>query len=154
LGDLHQQQKQFEQAIQEYNRALAADSRFVNPSFGLALIAMQQNRWEDAARFSEQVLTMNSLAFPTAYFYNAVANYNAGKLEPAETSARKYKSLDTEHRHPEVSLLLGQIDLKKNNTSAAVQEMREYLTLAPNASNAEEIRQWLKQHEETNVANQ
>jgi tetratricopeptide (TPR) repeat protein len=102
LGDIHQQQKQFEPAIKEYNQALAADPRFVNPSFGLALIAMQEKRWEDAARFSDQVAKMNSLAFPSAYFYNAVANYNLGRLEPAEQSARKFKSLDVEHRHPDI----------------------------------------------------
>jgi tetratricopeptide (TPR) repeat protein len=154
LGDLHQQRKQFEQAVEEYKQALAADSRFVNPSYGLALIAMQQGRWQDAAQLSDQVLKMNSLAFPAAYFYNAVANYNVGKLEAAEATARKFKSLDTEHRHPEVSLLLSQIDAKKNDMSAATQELREYLALAPNAPNAEEIRQRLKLQDESSVAKQ
>jgi tetratricopeptide (TPR) repeat protein len=154
LGDIHQQQKQFDPAIKEYSQALAADPRFVNPSFGLTLIAMQQKRWQDAAQFSDQVVKMNSLAFPSAYFYNAVANYNLGRVEPAAESAKKFKSLDTEHHHPEVCLLLGQILVQKNDVSAAVQEMREFLTLAPNASQAEEVRQWLKQYDDTNVAKQ
>lgn len=153
LGDIHQQQKQFDQASKEYSQALAADPRFVNPSFGLALIAMQEKRWEEASQLSDQVVKMNSAAFPSAYFYNAVANYNLGKVDAAEVSARKFKSLDTEHRHPDVSLLLGQIDIQKNDLSAAAQEMRDYVALAPDAPNAEQARQWLKRYESTNATN-
>jgi tetratricopeptide (TPR) repeat protein len=151
LGDIHQQQKQFGPAIKEYSQALAADPRFVNPSFGLALIAMQEKRWQDAAQFTDQVARMNSLAFPSAYFYNAVANFNLGRIEPAEQSARKFKLLDTEHRHPDVCLLLGRIFVQKKDYASAAQEMRDYLALVPNA---EEVRQWLKQYDERNVAKQ
>ncbi len=154
LGDIHQLQKQFGPAIKEYTQALAADPRFVNPSFGLALIAMQEKRWEDVVMFTDQVAKMNSLAFPSAYFYNAVANYNLGRIEPAEQSARKFKSLDIEHRHPDVCLLLGQIFLRKNDSASAALEMREYLTLAPTAANAEEVRQWLKSYDDARVAKQ
>ena len=58
LGDIHQQQKQFDSAIKEYSQALAADPRFVNPSFGLTLIAIQEKRWQDAAQLSDQVVKM------------------------------------------------------------------------------------------------
>lgn len=154
LGDIHQQQKAFDQAVKEYTQALSADPRFVNPSFGLALIAMQQKRWQDAVQFTDQVVNMNPMAYPSAYFYNAVANYNVGKVEAAEASARKFKSLDTEHVHPDISLLLAQVLIQKNDPAGAAQEMREYLTLAPNAANAEEIRQWLKRYEDANMAKQ
>ncbi len=154
LGDIHQMRKEFGPAIKEYTQALAADPRFVNPSFGLALIAMQEKRWEDVVTFSDQVARMNSLAFPSAYFYNAVANYNLGRIEPAEQSARKFKSLDVEHRHPDVYLLLGRIFLQKNDPASAALEMREYLTVAPTAANAEEVRQWLKRYDDDKVAKQ
>jgi len=115
---------------------------------------MQEKRWEDAAQLTDQAAKMNSLAFPSAYFYNAVANYNLGRIEPAEQSARRFKSLDTEHRHPDVCLLLGQIFIQKNDGASAALEMREYLTLVPNAANAEEVRQWLKRYDAMNVAKQ
>jgi tetratricopeptide (TPR) repeat protein len=151
LGDIHQMRKEFEPAIKEYTQALAADPKFVNPSFGLALIAMQEKRWQDAVRFTDQVTRMNSLAFPSAYFYNAVANFNLGMIEPAEQSARKFKSLDAEHRHPDICLLLGKIFVQKNDYASAAQEMRDYLALVPNA---EEVRQWLKHYDEISAANQ
>jgi tetratricopeptide (TPR) repeat protein len=152
LGDIHLQQKQYGPAINDYTQALAADSQFVNPSFGLALIAIQEKRWQDAVQFTDQVAKLNSLAFPAAYYYNAVANLSLGRMEPAEQSARKFKSLDTEHRHPDVCLMLGQLLVKKNDFAAAAHEMREYLTLVPNAANAEEVRQWLKRYDEISAA--
>lgn len=154
LGDIHQQQKQLDQATTEYKQALAADPRFVNPSFGLALIAVQEKRWQDAVQFTDQVVKMNSLAYPSAYFYNAVANYNLGKIDPAEISVRKFKSVDADHRHPDASLLLGQILMQKNDFGAAAQEIREYLSHAPDAPNAEKMREWLKHYEASSVAKQ
>jgi len=152
LGDIHQQDRQFDLAIKEYSQAMSADPQFLNPPFGLALIALQEKRWQDAVQFTDQVTRMNSAAFPSAYFYNAVANFNLGRLEPAEASARKFKTLDTDHHHPDVCLLLGQIFIHKQDYPSAAQEMRDYLAIAPNASNAEETRIALQRLEEAMVA--
>src|SRR5215471_20376508 len=65
LGDVHQQQKLLDQATSDYTQALAADSHFVNPSFGLALVAVQQKRWQDAIQLTDQVTRMNAAAFPS-----------------------------------------------------------------------------------------
>jgi tetratricopeptide (TPR) repeat protein len=152
LGDIHQQQKQLELAVKDYGQALTADPQFVNPHFGLALIAMQEKRWQDAVQFTNQVLKMNPAAFPSAYFYNAVAAFNLGRVDPALVSARKFKSLDTDHRHPDICLLLGQIFIQKQDYASAAQEMRDYLALVPNASNAQEVREALKRLEDAIVA--
>lgn len=154
LGDVHQQQKQLQEAMKDYQQALAADSHYVNPAFGLALIAMQEKRWQDAVQLTDQVLRLNRAAFPSAYFYNAVAAYNMGNTKLAEESARKFKELDTEHHHPDVCLLLGQLLIKNGDYAAAAQEMRDYLTLAPNADNAQEVRNTLKRLEDAGVAKQ
>ncbi|HEY6250867.1 MAG TPA: tetratricopeptide repeat protein [Candidatus Angelobacter sp.] len=154
LGDIHQRQKQLEQAVKDYQQSLAADSHYVNPMFGLALVAMQEKRWQDAVQFTDRVLRMNPAAFPSAYFYNAVAAYNLGKLEPALENAQKFKTLDTDHHHPDVCLLLGQIFIKNGDYTNAAQQMRDYLTLAPNADNAQEVRDTLKKLEGANVAKQ
>src|SRR5947209_804818 len=152
LGDVHQQQNRLEEAIKDYNHSLAADPQFVNPSFGLGLVAMQEKRWQDAAQFTSHVSKLNALAFPAAYFYNAVSNYNMGKFNFAEESARKYKTLDTNHHHPEVCLLLGEIFTRKQDYAAAAQEMRDFLAISPNAPNAEEVRTKARNLEDLSVA--
>ena len=152
LGNIHQQQNQLEEAKTEYNHAVSADPQYVNPMFGLALIAVQEKHWSDAVQFSSQVYKLNSLAFPSSYFYNAVANYNLGKLDAAEESARKYKTLDTDHRHPDICLLLGEILTRKQDYAGALQEMRDFLAISPGAANAEEVKAKAKTLEEISLA--
>ena len=152
LGDIHQHGKQLDVAVKDYQQAISADPQFVNPNFGLGLIAMQEKRWQDAIQFTDKVLKMNAGAFPSAYFYNAVANYNMGRPDVAEDSAKRFKTLDTEHRHPDVCLLLGQIFIRKQDLASAAQEMRDFLTFAPNANNAPEVRDQLKRLEDALVA--
>jgi len=152
LGDIHQHQKQLDLAVKEYQQSIQADPQFVNPHFGLALVAMQEKRWPDAVQFTDKVLKMNAAAYPSAYFYNSVANYNSGRVDVAEENAKKYKALDTEHRHPDVCLLLGQIFIHKQDYASAAQEMRDFLAIAPNANNAQEVRDTLKRLEDAMVA--
>lgn len=154
LGDIHQRLKQMDQAVTEYNQALRADPQYVNPAFGLALIAIQQKRWQDAVQFTDQVSKLNSTAFPSAYFYNAVANFNLGKPDLAEISARKFKTLDTQHRHPDVCLLLSQILTHKRDYPGAAQELRDYLAIVPGAANADAVREQLRKLEQVSVAKQ
>lgn len=140
LGDLHARLGRFDQAVKEYSQAVSIDSQFVNPNFGLAIVAVQEKRWLDAVQLTNHVTKMNAFAYPAAYFYNAVANYYLEKLDAAEESAKKFKSLDTEHHHPDVALLLGDIRVRKNDYAGAAREMRDYLAIAPNAPDAEQIR--------------
>jgi tetratricopeptide (TPR) repeat protein len=154
LGDIHHQQNEFDQAAKEYSKATAIDPQFVNPEFGLALIATQQKRWHDAVTLTNQVVKLNSLAFPSAYFYNAVANYNLGNFDAAEESAHKYKSLDaSDHHHPDICLLLSEVMVRKQDYTAAAQEMREYLAIRPDAPNAAALREKIKSLEDLSVAN-
>ena len=124
----------------------------MNPVFGLALIAAQQKRWPDTQQLTDQVIKLNAYAFPSAYFYNAVANYTLGKLDAAEDSARKFKPLDAEHRHPDICLLLSNIRVRKQDYAGAAQELRDYLKIAPDASNVEEIKAKAQRFEEMSVA--
>lgn len=152
LGDLHQQKNNLEQASQEYAKALAADPQYVNPVYGLAIIAVQEKKWEEAVRLTAQVAGMNAYAFPAAYFYNAAANYNAGKIDAAAESANKFKSIDTGHRHPEVSLLLSQIMLRRQDYGGAAREIREYLAIVPKAPNAAELARQADSYEQLSMA--
>ena len=56
------------------------------------MMAAQEKKWDDAIRLTEQVIKLNSAAYPLAYFLNAAANYNLQKFAPAEESAKRFKS--------------------------------------------------------------
>jgi tetratricopeptide (TPR) repeat protein len=140
LGEMHTIANRLEEAVKEYTRATACDPQFVTPYFGLAIIAVNQARWQDAANFSDQAIRLNGYAYPTAYFYSALAHFELKNFEIAERNGRKFQTLDNEHRHPQVALLLSQILADRQDYAGAVQQLRTYLALAPTAANAELVR--------------
>jgi Flp pilus assembly protein TadD len=152
LGDLHREHNDFNTARADYAQAIAADPQFVNPAYGLAVIAAQEKKWDDAIRLTEQVIKLNAAAYPLAYFLNAAANYNSQKFELAEESARKFKGLDTQHTHPDVCLLLSYLYSGRQDYAAAAREIREYLTLAPNSPDAESLKNDAKRFEDLSVS--
>ena len=152
LGDLHREHNDFNTARTDYAQAIAADPQFVNPSYGLAMMAAQEKKWDDAIRLTEQVIKLNSAAYPLAYFLNAAANYNSQKFAPAEESAKKFKALDVQHTRPEVCLLLSYLYSGRQDYAAAAREIREYLTLAPNSPDAESLKNDAKRFEDLSVS--
>jgi len=152
LGNLREERHQLEQARAAYQQALSSDPQYVNPWFGLALVAVTERNWEEAAKLTAQVVTLNAYAFPAAYFYNAAANYNLGKLEPAEENARKYIALDTEHKHPDAALLLSRLLQQKKDYSGAAQQIRDYLEIVPLAPNAKELKARAKKLDDLGLA--
>ena len=140
LAEIHRLQNQFEPAKAEYAKALAADPKFVSPYFGLAAIAVIENKWTDAAQLTDQLIQLNSLAYPMAYFFNAAANLNLGKLDAAELSARKFQQVDRAHTRPDIALLLANILTGKHQYAEAAQLYRDYLAVKPDAPNAEALK--------------
>jgi Tfp pilus assembly protein PilF len=140
LAEIHRLQSQFEPAKVEYAKALAADPKFVSPYFGLAAIAVIENKWTDAAQLTDQLIQLNSVAYPMAYFFNAAANLNLGKLDAAELSARKFQQVDKAHTRPDIALLLANILTGKHQYAEAAQLYRDYLAVKPDAPNAEALK--------------
>jgi Flp pilus assembly protein TadD len=152
LGDIHRQRNEFDSARAEYARATAADPQFVNPAYGLTMIAMQEKKWDEAVHLSDQILKLNAGAFPLAYFFSAAANYNLQQFDAAEDSARKFKTLDTQHTHPDVCLLLSYVLSRKEDYAGAAREIRDYLAAAPNSPEAESLKADAKRYEDLGVS--
>ena len=152
LGDIHRQRDDFNEARVDYAQAMAADPQFVNPAYGMAMIAMQEKKWDEAIQRTDQVTKMNAFAFPLAYFFNAAANYNAMKFDAAEDSAKKYKAMDTQHTHPEVCILLSHVFSRKEDYAGAAREIRDYLAVAPNSPESESLKGDAKRFEDLSVS--
>lgn len=154
LGEIHRLQNQFEPARAEYAKAMAADPKFVSPYFGLAAMAVVENKWTDAAQLTDQLIQLNSTAYPLAYFFNAAANLNLGKLDAAELSARKFQQVDRTHTRPDIALLLANILTGKHQYAEAAQLYRDYLVLKPDAPNAEALKKEAQRLEGLSAAKQ
>lgn len=152
LGDVQHRQNHVEEARAAYNNAMQADPQYVNPIFGLSLIAIAEKNWQQAADLTAKVGSLNAYAFPAALFYNAAANYNLGNYEAAQESAKKYKSIDAEHHHPEVSLLMSNILVQKRDFAGAAQLIREYLAAVPNAADAAQLQARAKGYDDLSLS--
>jgi len=151
LGQLEQRNRKPDDARKSFEAAIAADKKFVSPYDQLALLSAQSGKWEDAAAFSEEVISLNPVEFPSAFWYNAVANYNLKKPAEAEKSAKDLIKLDTPHKYPEAENLLAQINLEKGNYPEAATHLRTYLAMVPNAKNADALKQALLKIDQANA---
>ncbi len=147
LGMLRQNEKDVEGARKAYQEALAADPKYVSPYLQLAFLSAQEQKWQDVSDTCDRILKLNPIEFPQAYFFSAVANYNLGKLEMAEKSAREAQKIDTEHRFPKVNHLLGVILAQKRDYAGALTSMRSYLQFAPNAQDADAVKKQISELE-------
>jgi Tfp pilus assembly protein PilF len=152
LGWVYAQQNQLEKARNAFEQARTADSSFVPAYVGLSSVALRQSQWAEAANFSAHAVQMDSLNFPVAFYYNSLANYRLGNLEQAERSARKAEMLGAQRTLPQVSLLMGVMLAKRRDYVDAANQLRSYLKAAPNASNAEKVRQQLAEVEKLAAA--
>lgn len=148
LGKIDERRNRVEEARQAYARALAADSKYVNPYERLYLLAFKESKWHDVEDLTGRVIHLNPYEFPAAYYFNAVANLHLDKLDAAEKSGREAVRADTAHRNPRTVYLLGLILGRKRNFRESAQCFRAYLSAAPNAPDAAAVRTRLAQAEQ------
>jgi hypothetical protein len=152
LGTVLQKENQKDAARTAYTQATTADSRFLAPYLSLALMAGEAENWTEVLNLTGHILDRDPLNYPDAYFYNSVANYNLKKTEDAEKSGLKAERLDVRNRFPQLHLLLAEIFAQKSNYATAISEMQTYLKLAPDAKNADQVRERVTKLEKLNAS--
>lgn len=151
LGEVQQREGHAAEAQKSYAAAIAADNKYVSPYNQLALLSLQGGKWQDAADYSKQAISLNPVEFPAAFWFNAVANYKLKKMEQAEKSAKDLVAMDTAHRFPDAESLLGELLLDRGDYPDAATHLRAYLALRPNAQNADAIKQALSKIEQASA---
>ena len=144
LGRVHVARQDTPAARASFQKSVAADSEFTSPFLSLARLEAQQGRWEEAAKWSDALIELDAENTEARYF-NAVANYSLGKLEAAEESALKVNEADVSERYPVTSFILGGIEARKGDISAAAANLERYLELQPEGALADQSRQLLAQ---------
>ncbi len=143
LGRIYEGQKKTDEAQKAFASALKADSKYVSPYAELTRMAGRSQDWEHTLEYSEKLLKLNPYLSPEVYFYNAVANYNLKNFDAAETSTRAALKMDTEHRAPRLNQLMGVILAQKQDYAGAADNLRTYLTLAPDSADAPMVKKQL-----------
>ena len=126
LGGVYERRERIPEAREAYAKAIAADSKFVNPYERLYMISFAEKKWEDVAKVTNQVMHLNPYDFPGSLYYNAVANSQLMRLDVAEKSAREAIQLSAT-QNPKTYYILGVILAKKHDFKGAAESLRTYL---------------------------
>jgi len=143
LGRVQLQKNDVAGARHSFGQAVAADPKYVRPYQGLADLALREKQWQELVSTSGQLLALNPVSFPDAWFKNAVGHFYLQNLEAAEKSARQGLKLDEQHQIPRMEYLLGMILMQKHEYQDASQHMQQYLRLAANSSEVNEAQKKL-----------
>ena len=138
LGRVQEQFNQTVEARNDFAQSTAADAKYIPPYQELYLIAFHEKKWQEVLDNSDRVLHLDPVDYPAAYYYNAVANLEMGRLAPAEKSARAALERDPSHSNPQPNYVLGIILARRHAYAEAAQYLRAYLKAAPEAKNRDE----------------
>ena len=165
LGTVLQKEKQKDDAHAAFVQATITDNKFLPPYLALASLEAEAANWKDVLKLTGHVvdleplkheglngyiLDLDSLDYAEVYFYDALANYNLHNLEAAEKSGMKAERLDVRPRFPQLRLLLADIFAQKNQNAAAIKELQMFLEIAPEAKNAERVRERIEELKKLN----
>ena len=132
-------------ARDSFSKALAADPQFVLPYEQLAVLSAQSGDWKDVLEKTNKVAEVYPAGTPETWYLNALANYQLGKRDAAEASARKSLALDPRHTIINTEQLLAVLLARKGDFSGALQCLRSSLTYVPPGPNADLLKQQIAQ---------
>jgi len=147
LGDAYLGHSDLTNAVDAWQRAFQADPKYVKPLEKLTLWADQKQDWSAEAKYSDAWLRLDAEDFPGAWLFNAIAKARLGQSEEAEHSAREGLRVDKEQRVPRLNYVLGLLLAAKHQFVESAECFRTYLKLAPNARDAEAVRQQLAEYD-------
>jgi len=147
LGVACDAQKKTAEAKTAYEQAVASDAKFVSPHLKLLQIAVNGRDWTEIAERSDTVLKLNPFNYPQVWFMNGAANYNLKKLDAAERSTREALKLDVNHGNPRINRLLAVILIDKGDYPGALEQMKGYLSFAPEAQDIDVVRKQIAELE-------
>ncbi len=130
LGEVRLELQDRTPARQAFEQAMSADPEYANPYIALAMLEIDQGRWEEAAQFSGQALELDS-QLVRAHYFHALANSSLGRLDVAEESVLQVQKSSTAENYPLAHYILGWIMAQKGDFILAAAEYRRFLEITP-----------------------
>ena len=152
LGMLQAGQGKMDMARSYFDKALECDPKFVQPYMQISILELQASRWRSLADVTDRLVKLDPFAYPQAFFFNSVANFNLQNFAAAEKSALAAERLDTRHAIPKVSHILGLILALRKDYAGAAERFKTYLQFAPEAEDAPKVRSQLAEVEKITAA--
>jgi len=143
LGSLQLRKNELDAARHSFDQSIAADSKYVNPYRGLAELDTRQQQWQPLVTVTDQLLALNPVNFPDAWFRNALGNYYLKNIAAAEKSARQGMKVDDSHQFPKLEYLLGVILMLKRDYQEATAHIQNFLHVATDPADIQDAQKQL-----------
>ncbi|MGH9585378.1 MAG: tetratricopeptide repeat protein [Acidobacteriaceae bacterium] len=147
LGKLQQMKKENDKALVSYQKAVAADPKFVLPYEEIAELSAPQKKWQDMENAADTALKLDPAGTPQLWYFDALAKYNLGKVNEAEASARKSMAMDPQHLAPNTEQLLAVMLASQGQLEEALKHLQNSLTYVKPGPDADLIKQQIAQLE-------
>ena len=134
-------------AAEAYSKALEADPNYVLPSQQLAYLSSVKGNWQDVLAKTNHVLQVYPDGTPEIWYLNALANFQTGKADAAEASAKKSLALDPKHSVMNTEQLLAVILAQKGDYAGALEHLRSCVKYVPPGPNSDLLKQQIAQLE-------
>ncbi len=116
-------------ARESFSKALAADPQFILPYEGLAQLAVLEEKWPEVLANTSHALQLEPCGSPRIWYFDALANYQAAKLDAARAGAVKSLAMDHGHQIPNTEQLLAVILARQGDYNCL-----GYVTTGPNVA--------------------
>jgi len=140
LGQTLETRQQTAEARNACSRASSADPSYLPAYLCLAEIAGREQQWNEVLNLTSRALELDAVSDAYAYFFSAIAYFNLNQLPEAETRALKAEVIDRNHDEPLLQYLLAQIYEAKHDSANATSHLREYLKLAPDSQDLDNLK--------------
>lgn len=151
LGRL-QQPTDLAAARNSYKQALAADPSFLPPYEQLAALAVHDGDWKGVAENTSHALQLDPAGTPQTWYYDALANFELGNIDIAQSSAVKAMDLDPQHAIPSTEQLLAAVLAKKRDYASAIEHLQNCLKYSATEKNTEALKRSIAKLEQLKAA--
>jgi tetratricopeptide (TPR) repeat protein len=115
--------------IAAISAAQAADPKFTSPDSHMTTAEAVKKKWQDVVDATNQALQLNPEGTPQIWYWSAVGNFNIGDKELAETAALTALSMDPGHiAAPKTEDELAVIQAARGKLDDALQHLKNALT--------------------------
>ena len=142
LGRCHHALRDRETAREHFQKAAAADPKYLRPYMFLAMMAVRDESWEEAARNCDHVIGLNPHIMRAQYF-SAVANLQLGRLDRALKSITAVRESGSKRYVAGSYYVHGAILAQKRDFAGAAREFRNFIALKSGDDASQELQQRL-----------
>ena len=142
LGRCHHALRDRETAREHFQKAADADPKYLRPYMFLAMMAVRDESWEEAARNCDHVIGLNPHIMRAQYF-SAVANLQLGRLDRALKSISAVRESGSRRYLAGSHYVHGAILAQKRDFAGAAREFRNFIALKSGDKASRELQQRL-----------